>query len=396
MSGAAKVDYLIGLSQASWHPQRTQKARGGGDFWLWENSFGSCLGGSHPLVSSCTTRSDGLYTVLKTVVHRDPFADDLGIPSCVALSTKVSPLECSDFFNSEQLGTIIEPKCGSCRCGRCPIPGSRYSFREETELRLIEEKLIYDETQNCWISEYPYLFPREVLKGSKEVAYKSMLQTERSLSRNPRHGEVYHSQILDMVNRGVARVVPSDELDSYPGTVNYLPHLAAINPRSLSTPVRICFDASRPQGGGPSLNQILAKGPDKFLNNLAGVILNFRNGRVAAKGDIRKMYNCVKLVDADAFLQCFLWRDMDPKQEPKTFQVTVNNIGVKPAGAIATLALHKSAEIFKPRFPDAARQVQERSYVDDLGVTASNLGLLKKRRAEVDIILKHANVAVKG
>ena len=34
MSGAAKVDYLIGLSQASWHPQRTQKARGGGDFWL--------------------------------------------------------------------------------------------------------------------------------------------------------------------------------------------------------------------------------------------------------------------------------------------------------------------------------------------------------------------------
>ena len=200
MSGTAKMDYLIGLSQASWHPQRIQKARGGGDFWLWENSFGSCLGGSHPLVNSCTTRSDSLYTVLKTVVVTEPYADNLKIPSCGAFSTKVSPLECSDFFNTEQLGTIIEPKCGSCRCGRCPIPGSRYSFREETELRLIEEKLTYDDMQNCWILEYPYLFPREALKGSREVAFKSMLQTERSLSRNVKLGEVYHSQIMDMVS----------------------------------------------------------------------------------------------------------------------------------------------------------------------------------------------------
>ena len=214
MSGVAKVDYLIGLSQASWHPQRTQKACGGGDFWLWENAFGSSLGGSHPLVDSYTNRSDSLYTVLKTVVHNEPFADSLKIPSCSAFSTKVSPLECSDFFNTEQLGTIVEPKCGSCKCGRCPIPGSRYSFREETELRLIEEKLVYDDTQSCWISEYPYLFSREVLKGSKEVAYKSMLQTERALSRNSVHGEVYHNQIMDMVNRGVARVVPPDELGS--------------------------------------------------------------------------------------------------------------------------------------------------------------------------------------
>ena len=44
MSGTAKVDYLIGLSQASWQPKRIQKALGGGDFWLWENAFGNCLG----------------------------------------------------------------------------------------------------------------------------------------------------------------------------------------------------------------------------------------------------------------------------------------------------------------------------------------------------------------
>ena len=75
------------------------------------------------------------------------------------------------------------------------------------------------------------------------------------------------------------------------GHMNYLPHLAVVNPQSEITPVRICLDASRMQGGGPSLNKVLAKGPDRFINNLAGVIINFRKGREAAKGDVKKMYN---------------------------------------------------------------------------------------------------------
>ena len=149
-------------------------------------------------------------------------------------------------------------------------------------------------------------------------------------------------------------------------------------------PVRIVFDASRVQGGGPSLNQLLAKGPDRFLSNLAGVILHFRNGRAAAKGDVRKMYNCIKLTKEDAFTQCFLWRDMDPNVDPVTYQVTVNNIGVKPAGAIATVAFHKSAEMFSGKFPVTSQQLQQKSYVDDLGLTAKNLSVLKQRTKEAD------------
>ena len=70
-------------------------------------------------------------------------------------------------------------------------------------------------------------------------------------------------------------------------------------------PVRIVFDASRQQGDGPSLNQILAKGPDRYLNNLAGVITCFQDGREAAQGDIRKMYNAVKFTEEDCYIQCF-------------------------------------------------------------------------------------------
>ena len=161
-----------------------------------------------------------------------------------------------------------------------------------------------------------------------------------------------------MLVRKVAREVPDHEMESYQGHINYLPHLAAINPRSSSTPVRICFDASRAQGGAPSLNQILAKGPDRYINNLAGVIINFRNGRVAVKGDVKKMYNAVKLVEEDAYMQCFVWRNLKLDEEPKTYQVLVNNIGVKPAGAIASLALSKSSDMHARQFPVTSYQLK--------------------------------------
>ena len=81
-----------------------------------------------------------------------------------------------------------------------------------------------------------------------------------------------------MVARGAARVIPEQKISQQKGVINYVPHLAVLNPRSVSTPVRIVLDTSRVQGGGPSLNQILAKGPDRYLNNISGVIICFRNG----------------------------------------------------------------------------------------------------------------------
>ena len=395
LTGAAEVDYLIGLGKASWQPQRVERAQGGGDFWLWENKFGSCVGGSHPLVGGSITRSDSLYTVLHVAQAEEQFKSSQRIPSCVTMPAKVSVSEMQDLFRTEQLGTSVDPKCGACRCGKCPVPGSRYSFREESELKLIEENLRYDSEKSCWVAKYPYLFPRESLRGSKEVALKSMLAVEKTLKKNETWGSVYQSQIQDMIDRGAVRLVPEDELATYQGHVNYLPHLAALNPRSKTTPVRICFDASRAQGGGPSLNQILAKGPDRFLNNLAGVIVAFRNGREAAKGDVKKMYNCVLLEKEDAFMQCFLWRDLDTAREPQTHQVAVNNIGVKPAGAIAAVALHKSTEAHRQDFPETAEQIKESSYVDDLGLTAVSKEDLMRKTKEANQILQHAGMRVK-
>ena len=91
----------------------------------------------------------------------------------------------------------------------------------------------YDEVRGCWTAAYPFLFPRETLKGDKLVAFRSMEATEKMLQKRGNRSEVYQSQIQDMLDRDVARIVPAKELESYEGHVNYLPHLAVVNPRVL-------------------------------------------------------------------------------------------------------------------------------------------------------------------
>ena len=183
------------------------KARGGGDFSLYENRFGRCLGGYHPWIAREQQKSKGMYTFLNTLYINQIVEDSLSVHTCSRFlikskddaeeacakprNEKVIPFKTSsmnetrkcsvaemvDFLRIESLATTIEPKCRSCHCGKCLVPGSMFSHQEEVELKLVEEGLSCDETRGCWVTRYPYLHLRELLQGSKEVAMKSMLAT---------------------------------------------------------------------------------------------------------------------------------------------------------------------------------------------------------------------------
>ena len=75
---------------------------------------------------------------------------------------------------------------------------------------------------------------------------------------------------------------------------------------------------------------------------------------------------------------------MDEEKEPETYQAVVNNMGVKPAGAIAATALYKSIERYQEPFPETAEQLRDISYVDDLGLTDSDMGGLVQKTQEAD------------
>ena len=103
------------------------------------------------------------------------------------------------------------------------------------------------------------------------------------------------------------------------------------------------------------LNGYYAKGPD-MLNNLLGVLMGFREERVAFVGDISKMFHSIEIPIIDQMTHQFLWRDLDTSKEPDTYLMTAVNMGDRPSVTIAIVALRKTAEMSMAEFPKASNQ----------------------------------------
>ena len=107
-----EVDVLIGINYASIQSQVEQTI---GNHVLCKNRFGRCVAGSHELLKGQGSPS---------------------IHLCI-LKNKKPLLE--NRFSIEQMGVNCTPKCGNCRCGRCPIGGKEFTIKEERELKMIED-----------------------------------------------------------------------------------------------------------------------------------------------------------------------------------------------------------------------------------------------------------------
>ena len=99
------------------------------------------------------------------------------------------------FFKSQSLGTMVEPRCGGCKCSKCPIPGSKFSFKEQQEFDVINKNLFRVEGVNRWYTEYPWHCPRSVLPKNDKTALQNLRNLERSLSKNAELAEDFNQQI---------------------------------------------------------------------------------------------------------------------------------------------------------------------------------------------------------
>ena len=150
----------------------------------------------------------------------------------------------------------------------------------------------------------------------------------------------------------------------------YMPWRFVHNENSITTPVRIVFDASAATKSGFSLNDIVAKGMNS-LNSMLEIIIRFRNVVVAIHTDVRMMYNVVKLKPEHWTFQRYLWdADLDPTGAPQEKVVKTLIYGVKSSGNQAQGGMRKCAEAEKEKFPEAARSITDDTYMDDCATGA--------------------------
>ena len=265
------------------------------------------------------------------------------------------------------------------------------TLAEEKELEVIKGGLTYVKEDAHvrsphWDAKYPWTEDPSSLPNNRSAVEATFIWTERQLEKELEWKAAYTAQVHEMIERGAAMELTEELRGNWQGPVWYASHLMTLNPRSVTTPVRLVWNSSQ-MFKGLSMNDILLKGPD-VLNPIRAVLLRFRQGVHAALGDIRKMYNSVWLEDRELHLHRFLWRDQ-PEEEMHEYAITRVNMGDKPAGCIAQIAMRETAKL--PLFTHLAEECRvlvEDSCVDNILTSCDSLDRLDEITKGVEEILR--------
>ncbi|XP_055632855.1 uncharacterized protein LOC129773282 [Toxorhynchites rutilus septentrionalis] len=204
------------------------------------------------------------------------------------------------------------------------------------------------------------------LGSSKEIATRRFLSLERRLLANPALKDNYSAFIREYAELGHMEMVanPDPQLPTY-----YLPHHCVIRPDSITTKLRVVFDASCPTNTGVSLNDTLMVGP-QIQDDLVAILLRFRFPQYAIISDIEKMYRQIRMSLLDQQLLLILWRE-SPLEPIKTYRLTTVTYGTSSAPYLATKCLQQLSEIGSKSHPVAAAVMGKDFYMDDL-LTGTN------------------------
>ncbi|KAI3365757.1 hypothetical protein L3Q82_000765 [Scortum barcoo] len=371
-------------------PQRVKVI---GDLVLWEGPLGKTVGGAHPdlfedvEMATHTSETHFARSMRATAVKYQELTKEFKAET----RTTAADREFIDWWKWDSIGAACEPKCGGCRCGNCQPGGKEMTLSEERELEILKKGLTYvkadaHSSEPHWDTKYPWIEDPSSLPNNRSGVEATFLRTEKQLKKEPEWRVAYGAQVHEMVERRAAKKLTGEMIANWRGPVWYVSHLVAPNPHSVTTPVRLVWNSSQ-RFKGVSMNDLLLKGPD-VLNPIRAVLLRFRRGVYAALGDIKKMYNSVWLEDLEMHLHRFLWRDAEDG-DIEEYAITRVNIGDRPAGCIAQLAMRETAKLSMfTHLEEECRILEEDSYVDDILTSHNDLEKLDENTKRVEEILK--------
>ena len=189
------------------------------------------------------------------------------------------------------------------------------------------------------------------------------LQLARGRLRNLEKGKVFRDKKMREAYGAVFRdwedkeIVRRVALDSSQ-VKHVLPHFPIIK-ESESTPVRPVM------GCDVALNKFLLPGPN-LLNEVVGVLLRFRSGRITVAGDIKQMFLNIRLTPADRPYHCFLWNETPGAPEPVIYQFQRHVFGNAGSPCVAVFVLKEHAKQSQKSAPAAVDTLLHSTLIDDV------------------------------
>lgn len=201
------------------------------------------------------------------------------------------------------------------------------------------------------------------LGKSKPTAVSQYLQLEKRLAKNTKLSIMYKNFINEYSN--LQHMKPSSPISKASESQEcYLPHHGVLRENSITTKLRVVFNASSKTSSGKSLNDLMEKGPN-LQKDIQSLILKWRSYKYAFTADIEKMYRCIWISADQQHLQKIIWR---PSSTETLQEYTLRTLtyGTKCAPWLAMRTLKQLAMDDGHKYPAAADTLKNEFYVDDL------------------------------
>ena len=200
--------------------------------------------------------------------------------------------------------------------------------------------------------------------NKKQSEYRLALLKQKLVSDKRLHGQ-YIDFMTALLSQGHAEKVPKNEIARKDGKVHYIPHFGTYHPKKPDK-LRVVFDCSA-RCQGESINDKLLQGPN-LTNDLIGVLLRFREGKIALMADVESMFYQVQVPKKDRDCLRFLWwENGDYDKEPEVYRMCVHLFGATSSPSCAISALNQTAYDNAEQYnEETVSSVLRHFYVDDL------------------------------
>jgi len=313
------------------------------------------------------------------------------------------------FLGAELSGTEVQYRCLRCRnCTNCQQEENVefVSFKEEAEQHLIESSVTYDPKTEKLTAKLPFVknpddflfnnFNRalRILDGQiKKVSNNEQSRMDVMKAHDKLYSKGFTTELAHLEKGEIAKIEENKE-GGY-----FIPWRVVYNSSSLSTPVRMVFDASSVTPNGDCLNNCLAKGENR-LCKIQHVLLRFRLFSFAVSCDIKMAYNGIDLDPAHYQYQRYLWRkNLNPENPVEVMVIKSLIYGVRSSGQQLLAGLNKLADYCEENVPggkEGAKVLKNDTYVDDC-LSSSETQEMNEAKAESIVkVLARAGMSVKA